>query len=69
MIPERYDTFYKQRSGLFIRRFYDIADYRMGYLINVFGIFKLLKLKVSKVMDAEDYIIVMSIFGYEFVIR
>ena len=69
MIPQRRDVFLKQRSGLFIQRFYDIADYQVGYLINVFGIFKLLKLKVSKIMDAPDYIVVMSIFGREFVLR
>ena len=54
---------------MFITRFYDVADYPEGYIIDVFGIFRLLKYKVSKVMDKEDYIIVMSIFGHEFVLR
>jgi hypothetical protein len=49
-------------------RIIDMADYPYGYIFDVPG-FKLLKFKVSKVMEKEDYIMVMSVFGYEFVIR
>ena len=45
-----------------------MADYPYGYIFDVPG-FKLLKFMVSKVMEKEYYILVMSVFGYEFVIR
>ena len=54
---------------MFIERFYDQADYERGYIINIFGIFRLLKYKVSRIMEKDDFIIVVEIFGKEFVIR
>jgi hypothetical protein len=54
---------------MFITRFTDIADYQQGYYINVFGIFKLLKYKVSKIMEKDDYIVIIAICGYEYVIQ
>jgi hypothetical protein len=69
MIPQRRDIFIKQRSGLFIQRFYDMADYQVGYLINVFGIFRLLKFKVSKIMEKPDWILIVEVMGHEFVLH
>ena len=43
----------------------DAADYERGYLFNIPG-FKLLKLKISKLMQNDEYLVVISILGREF---
>lgn len=48
-------------------RFYDIADYPVGYFFNI-GIFKVLKCKVSKIMEKDKYLIVISFFGREYIL-
>jgi hypothetical protein len=47
---------------------FDMADYKYGYIFAIPG-FKLLKFKVSKIMEAPHYVKVMSIFGREFILR
>ena len=54
---------------MFVQRFYDEADYQRGYLINVFGIFRLLKYKTSKIMEKDKYLIIIEVFGREYIIR
>ena len=46
----------------------DMADYNYGYFLSLPG-FKVLKFKTSKIMQKEDWIIVISIFGKEIVLR
>jgi hypothetical protein len=64
------DTFkYRKRSRLSpVTTIVDIADYKVGYIFSVWPI-KIIKIKVSKIMEREDHIMVMSIFGREFVVR
>lgn len=47
----------------------DQYGFKLGYLIDVFGVFRLLKFKVSKIMEPDDYIMVLEIFGREFILR
>ncbi len=54
---------------MFIKHFEDIAGYRRGYLFEIPGVFRLLKYKVSKIMEKDDWLIVIAIFGKEFVIH
>jgi hypothetical protein len=49
-------------------RIIDMADYPYGYIFSLLG-FKLLKFKTSKIMEKERFIVVMSIFGREFILR
>jgi hypothetical protein len=42
----------------------DIADYQRGFLLNLPG-FKMLKIKTSKIMQKDKYLIVVSIFGFD----
>jgi hypothetical protein len=43
----------------------DAADYPRGYLFKIPG-FALLKLKISKLMEAPKYVTVVKIFRWEF---
>jgi hypothetical protein len=56
---------------MFIQRFYDfdLKSYPRGYYANFFGIFRVLKFKTNTVMEREDWIFIIEIFGREFVIR
>ena len=49
------------------KRFYDIADYPVGYFFNI-GVFKVLKYKMGKIMEKDEYLIVISIFGREYIL-
>jgi hypothetical protein len=51
------------------QRLTDEHGYQRGWIINIPGIFTLLKYQVNKIMDKYDYILVIAIFGREFVIR
>jgi hypothetical protein len=56
---------------MFIERFYDydLREYPRGFYFNFFGLVRILKFKVNTVMEKEDYIFIIEIFGREFVIR
>jgi hypothetical protein len=47
----------------------DEYGFKRGWIINVPGIFTLLKYQVNKIMDKEDHIMIMRIFGREFVLK
>ena len=47
----------------------DEHGFKRGWIIKIPGIFTLLKYKVSKIMEKDDFIMVMAIFGREFVLR
>jgi hypothetical protein len=51
------------------QRLTDEHGYQRGWIIKIPGVFTLLKYQVNKIMDKYDYILVMAIFGREFVIR
>jgi hypothetical protein len=51
------------------KRLTDEYGFKRGYYINVLGIFRMVKYKVSKVMESDDYILVIAIFGKEFVLK
>jgi hypothetical protein len=58
---------------MFLQRFYDIADYKVGWVFNIPGtnygsVFTIVRYKISKIMDAPRYITVIGIFGKEFVL-
>jgi len=53
---------------VFIERFYDQAGYQQGYIINVFGVLRLLKYKTSKIMEKDKFIVILEIFGREYVL-
>lgn len=57
------------------KRLTDQYGYPRGYIINIppwaaySKVFTLIKFKVSKIMERDDYIIILGLFGYEFVLR
>jgi hypothetical protein len=61
------DSFYfRKRWWSPITRIMDAADYQRGWLFSIPG-FKLLKIKVSKIMQSPKYITIIKIFNLEFV--
>jgi hypothetical protein len=54
---------------MFIERFYDQAGYELGYIVNVLGMFRFLKFKVSKIMEKDDYIMILGLFGKEYILK
>jgi hypothetical protein len=61
---------YFLRRKVFIKRYYDydLRDYNRGYYFSFFGIVRVLKFKVNTVMEKEDWIVIIEIFGREFVL-
>ena len=55
---------------MFIQRYYDydIRTYPRGYYLNFFGIFRILKFKTNTIMEKEDWIVIVEVFGKEFVL-
>jgi hypothetical protein len=53
---------------MFIQRFYDydIHSYPRGHYFNFFGLFRILKFKTNTVVEADNWIIIVEIFGKEF---
>jgi hypothetical protein len=56
---------------MIIQRFfdYDLRSYPRGYYLNIFGIFRILKFKTNTVMERDNWIIIVEVFGHEFVVR
>ncbi len=56
---------------MWIQRFYDydLKSYPRGYYFSFLGLVRILKYKTNTVMEKEDYIFIIEIFGREFVIR
>jgi hypothetical protein len=55
---------------VFIQRFYDydMKEYKRGYYFNFLGIVRVLKFKTNTVMEKEDWIFIIEVFGREFVL-
>jgi hypothetical protein len=47
----------------------DEYGFKRGWIINIPGVFTLLKYQVNKIMEKEDHIMVMAIFNREFILR
>ena len=56
---------------MWIQKFYDydLRTYPRGYYLNIFGLIRILKFKTNTVMEKENWILIVGIFGREFVIR
>jgi hypothetical protein len=56
---------------MFIQRYYDydMKSYPRGFYFNFFGLVRILKFKTNTVMEKENWILIVGIFGREFVIR
>jgi hypothetical protein len=56
---------------MFIQKFfdYDLPSYPRGYYFNFLGLFRILKFKTNTVMEREDFIMIVEIFGKEFILR
>jgi hypothetical protein len=57
------------RRNLVLKWLEDEYGNKRGYIVDVFGIFRLLKYKVSKIMEKDDYIMILEIFGKEFILK
>jgi hypothetical protein len=44
----------------------DVADYKVGYILTL-PFIKIIKVKISQIMDSPKYITIVSVFGMEFV--
>jgi hypothetical protein len=55
---------------MFIQRYcdYDLKTYPRGYYLNFFGIFRILKFKTNTVMQKDDWIFIIEIFGREYIL-
>jgi hypothetical protein len=56
---------------MFITRYYDYDDrkYQRGHYFNFFGLVRILKFKTNTVMEKDDWIFIIEMFGKEYVIR
>ena len=56
---------------MFLQRFYDydLRSYPRGYYFSFFGLVRILKFKTNIVMEKENWIKIVEIFGYEFVLE
>jgi hypothetical protein len=57
--------------NMFIQRYYDydMRDYKRSYYFNFFGLIRVLKFKTNTVMEKEDWIVIVEIFGKEFILK
>jgi hypothetical protein len=56
---------------MFIQKFYDydLRSYPRGFYFSFFGLIRILKFKTNTVMQKEDWIFIIEVFGREFVVR
>jgi hypothetical protein len=61
---------YFEGATMFIQRFfdYDQRDYQRGYCFNFLGLVRILKFKTNTVMEKEDWIVIIEIFGREYIL-
>ena len=61
----------RHADKMWTQRFYDydLRSYPRGYYFNFLGLVRILKFKANTVMQKEDWIFIIEIFGCEFVIR
>jgi len=55
---------------MFIQRYYDydLKSYPRGFYFSFFGLVRILKFKTSTVMEREDWIFIIDIFGREYIL-
>jgi hypothetical protein len=55
---------------MFIHRYYDYDDrrYKRGYYFNFLGMVRILKFKTNTVMEKDDWIFIVEIFGREYIL-
>jgi hypothetical protein len=55
---------------MFIQRYYDYDDkkYQRGYYFNFFRLVRVLKFKINTVMQKDDWIFIIEIFGSEYIL-
>ena len=55
---------------MFIQCFYDydLKSYPRGYYFNFLGIIRVLKFKTNTVMQKDDWIFIIEIFGREYIL-
>ena len=41
----------------------DMADFKIGWIFTLWPFFMIIKVKVSKIMDAPKYVTIIEIFG------
>jgi hypothetical protein len=61
-----HESFYLRRSFWPVKIIHDVADYKIGYMISL-PFLKIMKIKVSKIMDTPRYATFITIFGKEYV--
>jgi hypothetical protein len=56
---------------MFLTRYYDydMRDYPRGYYFNFLGIVRILKFKTNTVMEKDKWILIIEVFGKEYVVR
>ena len=56
---------------MWMQRFYDydMREYSRGYYFNFFGLVRVLKFKTNTVMQKDDWIFIIEIFGREYILR
>ena len=47
---------------------YDMREYPRGYYFNFFGLVRVLKFKTNTVMQKDDWIFIIEIFGREYIL-
>jgi hypothetical protein len=57
---------------MLFRRLYDIADYDIGYEFNICPhwrslLFRIVRIKISKIDEFERYVTLITIFGTEWI--
>jgi hypothetical protein len=62
----------REAETVFFQRFYDVADYRIGWCWNLYPfpigkVFTILRVKTSKIMETDKYMTVVCIFGRDFI--
>ena len=55
---------------MFLQKFYDydMREYERGYYFNFFGLVRVLKFKTNTVMQKDDWIFIIEIFGREYIL-
>jgi hypothetical protein len=59
-----------RRNKMWMQRFYDydMREYSRGYYFNFFGLVRVLKFKTNTVMQKDDWIFIIEIFGREYIL-
>ena len=54
---------------MFVRRYYDwdMKEHQRGYHFNFLGLVRVLKFNVATIMEKPDWILIVEIFGWEFI--